>query len=297
MVCSAYSWVRQRSLWCCKDDRQPPPFPAVPSLSAADFNGDGNPDIALLGSPGSAVEIFLGHGDGTFAARVSIGNGLSSAGGMATGDFNGDGKADIAVVSSTSIAVLLGKSVGIFAPPIVTATNLTAPASLVLALGDINRDSRLDAVVTDQNGGMQVMLGNGGGGFNRKPVFYDYLSAAPPNVIAIGDFNGDGKPDLVAGIGADVPEFVFAQVCPLFGYGDGSFDLNSPCYDAPVLVRDRVDLSGFTQMLVTNLNGKAGLVFSGRSHGSPDQRWFRRVVGNELRSRRQHRDFGRLQRR
>src|SRR6266567_2591882 len=123
-----------------------PPFSAVPLLSAADFNGDGDPDIAILGSPGNAVEIFLGRGNGTFAAPVSIGDGLSSAGDMATGDFNGDGKADIAVTSSTSIAVLLGKSVGIFANPIVTLTNLTAPVSLVLALGDINRDSHLDAV-------------------------------------------------------------------------------------------------------------------------------------------------------
>ena len=176
-----------------------PPFPFVPLLSAGDFNGDGNPDVTLLGSPGSAVQVYLGHGDGTFAAPVSIGDGLSSAGGMATGDFNGDGKADIAVVSSTSIAVLLGKSVGIFAAPIVTVTNLTAPASLVLALGDMNRDAHLDAVITDQNGGIQVMLGNGGGGFNRKAVFSDYNLPAPPNVIAIGDFNGTGSPTLSRG--------------------------------------------------------------------------------------------------
>ena len=85
---------------------------------------------------------------------VSMGDGLSSAGDMATGDFNGDGKADIAVTGSTSIAVLMGNSVGIFAKPIVTVTNLTASGSLVLALGDVNSDSHLDAVVTDQNRGI-----------------------------------------------------------------------------------------------------------------------------------------------
>jgi hypothetical protein len=244
-----------------------PPFSGTaPLLRAADFNSDGNPDLVILQTPGNTVRIYLGHGDGTFAAPVAIADGLSTAGDMATGDFNGDGKPDIAVTDSTSIAVLLGNSAGTFAKPIVTVTNLTASGSLALALGDINGDSHLDATLTDQNGDMQVMLGNGSGTFNRKAVFSFNPSAAPPNVIAIGDFNGDGKPDLVAGVGASLPDFFFAKACLLFGYGDGTFDLNSPpCYDAPVPAPgpDPVIDTGFAEMLVTDLNGKAGLVFPG----------------------------------
>ncbi len=245
-----------------------PPFSAdaAPLLSAADFNGDGDPDLVILQSPGNAVRVYLGHGDGTFAAPVNIGDGLSSAGDMASGDFNGDGKADIAVTGSTSIAILLGNSAGTFAKPIVMVTNLTASGSLALALGDVNRDSHLDAIVTDQNGSIQAMLGNGSGAFTQKAAFSFFPSIVPPNVIAIADFNGDGKPDIAAGDGAGLPDFFFPKVCLLFGYGDGTFDLNSPpCYDAPVpIIRpDLVYESGFAEMLVTDLNGKAGLVFPG----------------------------------
>ena len=49
-------------------------------ITAGDFNGDGNIDIALLPSPGTAVQVFAGHGDGTFAAPVTISDGLTSAG-------------------------------------------------------------------------------------------------------------------------------------------------------------------------------------------------------------------------
>ena len=136
---------------------------AAPLLSAADFNGDGDPDLAILAAPGNTIQVFFGHGDGTFAAPVSIGDGLPSAGVMAIGDFNGDGKADISVTNSTSIAVLMGKSIGVFAKPIVTVTDLAASGSLALALGDINRDSHLDAVVADRIGSIQVLLGDGGG--------------------------------------------------------------------------------------------------------------------------------------
>jgi Bacterial Ig-like domain (group 3)/FG-GAP-like repeat len=229
-----------------------PPFSAVPLLCAGDFNGDDAPDIAVLASPGNAVEVFLGHGDGTFAAPVTISDGLSAAGEMATGDFNGDGKADIAVTSGTSIAVLLGKSVGIFANPVVTVTDLTG-SGLLLSLGDVNRDSHLDAVVTDQSRLTQVLLGNGSGGFTRVPLFSNsYL--VPANATAIADFNGDGNPDLVVGYPA-YSQYNFALVCIYLGYGDGTFNLGGNCYTPAVF--------SFAEMLVTDLNGSAGLVFSG----------------------------------
>src|SRR6266704_2617385 len=49
-------------------------FPTL--MVAADFNGDGNPDLLVVPSPGNVVKVFLGHGDGTFAAPVSIADGL-----------------------------------------------------------------------------------------------------------------------------------------------------------------------------------------------------------------------------
>jgi hypothetical protein len=223
----------------------------VPQVFTGDFNGDSNPDLLVFPSPGSAVTIYPGRGDGSFAAPVNIGDGLSSAGTLVVGDFNGDGRADVAVTSSTSLAVLLQKPSGFFATPIVTVTNLSAPVSLAVALGDVNRDGHLDAAVTDQNGSFQILLGNGHGTFAVQPVTTFNLPIGPI-VLAIADFNLDGKPDLVAGVGGPLPLFFNAEVCLLFGVGDGTFDQSSPpCYGSP---------DSFTQMQVTNLNGRAGLV-------------------------------------
>jgi hypothetical protein len=229
-------------------------FPTL--MVAGDFNGDGNPDLLVVPSPGNAVKVFLGHGDGTFAAPVSIKDGLPSAGSLAVDDFNGDDRADIVVAGTTSVAVLLGKSSGIFATPIVTATNLTAPGHLILAVGDVNRDSHLDVVATDENGDFQVLLGTGSGTFNKKPAVSTNFNGPNPEstVLAIGDFNGDGNPDIAAGMVGDIPDWALGQVCLLSGYGDGTFNFGqASCYRAP---------NSFGEMLVPSLNGKPDLLFS-----------------------------------
>jgi hypothetical protein len=231
-------------------------FPTL--MVAADFNGDGKPDLLVVPSPGNVVKVFLGHGDGTFAAPVSIADGLPSAGDLAVGDFNGDDRPDIVLASGTSVAVLLGKSGGIFAAPVVTKTNLSAPDHLILALGDVNRDSHIDVVVTDTNGDLQVLLGTGSGAFRLMAFFSYNNNPVPPKAIAIGDFNGDGNPDIAAGMVADLSIWALGQVCILSGYGDGTFNFGQssaqpPCYSAP---------DSFGEMLVTTLNGKPDLLFS-----------------------------------
>src|SRR5271165_2476210 len=63
----------------------------VYSVSVADFNGDGKPDLAV-GSDNS-IEILLGNGDGTFQALTPL---AVPGAWLATADFNGDGKPDLA---------------------------------------------------------------------------------------------------------------------------------------------------------------------------------------------------------
>lgn len=224
-------------------------------MVAGDFNGDGNQDVAVMPSPGNVVRVFLGHGDGTFAGPVNIADGLPSAGDLQVGDFNGDDKSDIVVANGDSVAVLLGKSSGIFASPIVTKTGLGAPDHLVLALGDVNRDSHLDIAANDTFGSSQVLLGAGTGHFTLEPTFTSAnLPDAVPTGIAISDFTGDGIPDLAISTNADVSAFFLGQTCLIPGYGDGTFNLNSmTCTSAPYV---------FGQMLEANLNGKPDLVFA-----------------------------------
>lgn len=223
-------------------------------MVAGDFNGDGNQDVVVLPSGGNFVRVFLGHGDGTFAAPVSVSAGLS-AGDMVVGDFNGDNKADIALASGTSVAVLLGKSGGTFQAPIVTKTGLSSATSLVLALGDVNRDSHPDIAANDTYGGIQVLIGTGTGHFNLKPVITFNQPPEPlPTGIAIADFTGDGRPDIAVGFITDYPLFYAGQACILPGYGDGTFNQNAAtCSGTPYT---------FGEMLAGNLNGKQDLVFS-----------------------------------
>ncbi len=224
-------------------------------IAAGDFNGDGDEDIVLLLPPGNAVQVFFGHGDGTFAAPVKVADGLSSGGSLLTGDFNNDGRTDVAVTDATSVSILFGSGNGSFGKPHVNATGLNAGnngfAWLIMAVADLNRDSHLDVVVTDGGSNVQALLGSASGALHPAPVATALGTGDPANAIALADFNGDGKPDLALGFGNNLPEFVSSYVCFFNGYGDGTFDTNFECTSlAP---------NAFYGMLAANLNGRPGL--------------------------------------
>jgi hypothetical protein len=84
-------------------------------LAVADFNQDGNLDIAMVNGR-AAVYLLFGNGDGTFQSPVAVALPLSAQS-VVTGDFNGDGAPDLAI-GSASILVLLGNGHGGFGLPI-----------------------------------------------------------------------------------------------------------------------------------------------------------------------------------
>ena len=207
------------------------------TLLAADFNGDGIPDLATTSAYGSLLAVLLGNGDGTFnvaPASPSIDGGFFS---MAAGDFNNDGKVDLAVSSypdsTNSITILLGNGDGTF------TTGGSFPAGVNpggITLGDFNHDGVIDLVTfsPDTSAGsyktMTVLLGNGDGTFNtlnsRKTVY-------SPIGIAVGDFNDDGASDIAIVaesyvIPFSVPgpgfiEVLFSQTTSSFTVNDVSF--------------------------------------------------------------------------
>src|SRR5438477_2188800 len=175
------------------------------SLSIADLNGDGKPDVVVankyagnVSSASGSVGVFSGNGDGTFQPAVSYNSGGYAAQSVAVADVNGDGRPDLLVTngcvsqadcSHGALGVLLGNGDGTFQ----SATTITTPPTGFgsVAVADFNGDGSLDVA---SGAGNFLLLGNGDGTF-QPPLD---LGVTGPG-ISVGDFNLDGKPDLAVG--------------------------------------------------------------------------------------------------
>jgi FG-GAP-like repeat/FG-GAP repeat len=172
------------------------------AVLTADFNDDGIPDLVILGN--DTISVLLGNGDGTFTAAPYPSSELPGA--IAVGDFNGDGIHDLAVapvLDEGNSEVLLGKGDGTFtiAKGSFGIANGTSTSNSI-AVGDFNGDGNLDLVETcasvdDQPCNLLLtQFGNGDGTFMQSSGIPIALTFSGSQSMAVGDFNGDGKPDL-----------------------------------------------------------------------------------------------------
>jgi hypothetical protein len=185
---------------------------------AADFNGDGKLDLAVTNYGSATVSILLGNGDGTFQPHTNsdVGSGPSA---IAAADFNHDGKLDLVIANhlANTISVLLGMGNGDFASA-VTYTEDGFPESVAIA--DFNNDGNLDLAVADSGGlDISILLGNGNGTFQTAVNYPIPPNTGTPQTVAVGDFNGDGYPDLAVGIQSS------PLVAIYLGNGTGTFQL------------------------------------------------------------------------
>ena len=170
---------------------------------------------------------FASQAFGSFGPATDFAVGISPES-VAIGDLNGDNNRDLAVANydSDTVSVLLGDGTGSFGPrSSFDVGSATEPTSV--AIGDLNGDNNLDLAVAGWQD-VAILLGNGTGSFGAATHF-DVGSLPHSNLlesVAIGDLNGDGKPDLAVANGGS--PFIAGEVAVLLGTGTGSF--GAPSY-------------------------------------------------------------------
>lgn len=188
------------------------------SVVLADFNGDGNVDIATTDVSSSNIAILLNNGNGTFQAAVQYPAGPNPLS-LAAADFNGDGKTDLVVTNvcdvsqqnfnctsqQNTVSVLLGHGDGTFASPI---SYQAGSAPYVVTVQDVNSDGKPDLLVSNFSASsgsfipdLTVLLGNGDGTF-QAPISY----ASGGWTLDTADINGDGVSDVIMGSSAGLIE-------------------------------------------------------------------------------------------
>lgn len=176
-------------------------------LTAADFDADGDADLAIVSYFSESVSIYLNDvgpgkaGDGSFAlppTAYALGFRPYC---IAAGDANGDGVLDLAVCGETNpggtarLAALQGFGAGVFGAPTLVGEMPGRFRGVVFA--DLDRNGKDDLAVTNDATDTISAFGSSSTAYAldfMDPVNLDVSSG--PVMIAAGDFNGDGRPDL-----------------------------------------------------------------------------------------------------
>lgn len=241
---------------------------------AADFNNDGNLDLAVSLSLEGKVAVFLGRGDGSFLPPHKFR--AVGAIGLAVGDLNGDGKLDLVVTriagSGGRLNVYLGNGDGTFTYQPRYYQSGKSPIGVVLA--DFNGDGKLDVAIANHdsqngaNGCVFIRFGRGDGTFGPA---VRYSMAGQPWGIVAGDLNGDGHIDLVVSEDNYSESDKKDTLAVLLNNGDGTFHEGAKYRQGPeVLDTVIADLNhdGKPDLIVAEAFGQRVAVLLGNGDGT-----------------------------
>ena len=167
-------------------------------VAAADFNGDGRPDVAAANGTESSVSVFLRGAGGGFSQEASSPvAGIGGASDIAVGDFNGDGKRDPPWrcengANGGYVAAAQGRQLGLRAGGWGPARSVDH----LVAVADLDGNGKSDLVVRDPRSNVYYALRNDAGTGFDAPV--KLQSVGQKGAVALGDFTGDGQLDIVA---------------------------------------------------------------------------------------------------
>lgn len=235
----------------------------VPSTNEpADFDGDGDIDMAVGSRNGDEVRILIGDGSGGYAPQV-VYTVSESVRGLGVLDFDGDGDTDIVSANhdGNEITLLPNNGDGTFGAAIGLETGGNGETALGVA--DFDEDGILDLVVGALDSEeFLILLGDGAGGFTVS----DQVSAGgTPWMIAVGDIDLDGHVDVAAANAYD------NDIAVAFGDGLGNLSAATlyPTGAFPVAV-DLGDLDGDgdLDLVASNFVGGTFILFENDGTGA-----------------------------
>ncbi|WP_172967822.1 FG-GAP-like repeat-containing protein [Micromonospora sp. WMMA2032] len=217
-------------------------------LSAIDWSGDTKADLIARNATTTNLHLFAGNGSGGFLPGTGTEFGFNWGAYdtiVAVGDWNGDTKADLIArnATTTNLHLFAGNGSGGFLPGTGTEFGFNWGAyDTIVAVGDWNGDTKADLIARNATTtNLHLFAGNGSGGFlPGTGTEFGFNWGAYDTIVAVGDWNGDTKADLIARNATTTNLHLFA------GNGSGGFlpgtgtefGFNWGAYDTIVAVGD-----------------------------------------------------------
>ncbi|MBS2027380.1 MAG: VCBS repeat-containing protein [Deltaproteobacteria bacterium] len=174
------------------------------SVTAADFNGDGAPDLAVLGGRSGVLYVLLNNGRGSLSVTSNL---LAASGGtaysavpMAAADVTGDGRADVLFANPANgfLEICAGRGDGTLQPPFGVHLSYDLNG---MAVGDWDGDGNPDVALATTTHGLEVLHNDGTGNFSLVQTL-----SGPISGLTTLDLDGDCLPDLLATSGSSLLE-------------------------------------------------------------------------------------------